>query len=91
VSHHVPALAADRATMTPRILNAARCILFLVVGGDKNDTLAQVLEGPRDPLRLLSQMIQPTSGVLVWFVDRTAAAKLARVHIVERESLDPRR
>ena len=77
VSHHVPALATNRTTMTPRILNAARYLLFLVAGGDKADALARVLEGPRDPRRLPSQTIQPTSGVLMWFVDGTAAAKLA--------------
>lgn len=85
VSHHVPALATDRTTLTPRILNAARYLLFVVAGGDKADALAQVFAGPRDPRRLPSQMIQPTSGVVMWFVDETAVAKLARVEGVERQ------
>ena len=76
VSHYVPAIAANRVTMTPRILNAARHVLFLVAGADKATALALVLEGVRDPQHLPAQMIEPASGVLMWFVDRAAAAKL---------------
>jgi 6-phosphogluconolactonase len=76
VSHHVPAIAANRVTMTPPILNAARHVLFLVAGADKATALALVLEGVRDPQHLPAQMIEPASGVLMWFVDRAAAAKL---------------
>jgi 6-phosphogluconolactonase len=79
VSHHVPAIAANRVTMTPRILNAARHVLFLVAGADKATALALVLEGVRNPQHLPAQMIEPASGVLLWFVDRAAAAKLTGV------------
>lgn len=91
VSHHVLALAVARTTMTPRILNAAYYVLFLVAGRDKAETLAQVLEGPRDPQRLPSQMIQPTSGALAWFVDRPAAANLKTAYSSEGQSRDPGR
>ena len=76
VSQYVPAIAANRVTMTPRLLNAARHVMFLVAGTEKADALALVLDGARDPQRLPAQMIEPTSGVLVWFVDRGAAARL---------------
>jgi 6-phosphogluconolactonase len=76
VSQCVPAIAASRVTMTPRLLNAARHVMFLVAGPEKADALALVLEGVRDPQRLPAQLIEPTSGVLVWFVDRGAAARL---------------
>ena len=79
VSQHVPTIAANRVTMTPRILNAGRHVLFLVAGPEKAEALALVLEGVRDPQRLPAQMIEPTSGVLEWFVDRAAAAKLTGV------------
>jgi 6-phosphogluconolactonase len=62
--------------MTPRILNAARYVLFVVAGAAKAEALARVLEGRRDPQHLPAQMIEPTSGVLMWFVDRAAAARL---------------
>ena len=45
-------------------------------GADKTQPLFEVLEGPPDPTRLPSQLIKPTPGALVWFVDRLAVAKL---------------
>jgi 6-phosphogluconolactonase len=74
----------DRVTMTARILNAARHVIFLVVGADKADILAQVLEGPRDFRRLPSQMICPASGDVMWFVDSAAASKLRQTEASER-------
>lgn len=89
VMQHAPSPGPDRVTMTPTILNAARHVLFLVAGGDKAETLARVLEGPQDPRRLPAQAIQPASGTLTWFVDRTAAAHLKQRseegrHLVQR-------
>ncbi len=77
VANPVPQLATDRITLTTAILNEARCVIFLVVGADKASTLAQVLEGPRDPERLPSQLIRPLNGRLVWLVDEAAANELA--------------
>ncbi len=74
VVNRVPKFNADRLTMTKPILNRAREVLFLVAGGDKAEVLAEVLNGPADPLRLPSQSIRP-QGQLVWFVERAAAAK----------------
>ncbi len=53
-------------------------MLFLVAGADKAEPLAEVLEGPPDPARLPSQLIKPTAGKLIWFVDRLAVAKLTQ-------------
>jgi len=71
--------STTRITLTAPALNAARKIWFLVAGADKAATLAQVLEGPRDPTRYPSQLIAPGSGDLVWFVDAAAAASLRGV------------
>jgi 6-phosphogluconolactonase len=90
VSHYLLAIAGNRVTMTPRILNAARHVMFLVAGAEKAQTLARVLEGVRDPRHLPAQMIEPTSGVLMWFVDRAAAAKLDGVERVEPYSIPAR-
>jgi 6-phosphogluconolactonase len=76
VSYHTGTGAADRVTMTPRILNAAHNVIVMVAGPEKAETLALVLEGVSDPRRWPAQTIQPTSGVLLWFVDRAAAARL---------------
>ena len=72
VSHFVPALGAERITLTPPILNRAREVRVLVTGADKAGALRAVLHGPRAPERCPAQLIQPESGRLVWLVDRGA-------------------
>ncbi|MFQ5757382.1 MAG: 6-phosphogluconolactonase [Acidiferrobacterales bacterium] len=77
VSNYAPSLDSYRLTMTTRILNHARHVMFLVAGEDKADALRQVLEGPANPNRLPAQLIRPEQGELTWFVDEPAASKLS--------------
>ncbi len=67
---------ADRVTLTPRILNGARRIFFMAAGEEKAVTLADVLEGPYDPVRLPAQWIRPPEGQVTWWLDEAIAAKL---------------
>jgi 6-phosphogluconolactonase len=76
-SNYVPKLDRFRLTFTARITNRAARVWFLVAGENKADALAQVLQGPTDPLRLPAQLIHPEAGEFVWFIDATAAAKLS--------------
>lgn len=76
VANDVPQMHTRRITMTATLLNAARCVMFTVAGPDKADRLAAVLEGPRDPERLPSQLIAPMDGDLLWLVDHAAATRL---------------
>lgn len=78
VPNYVPKFSTYRLTLTPRILNRAAQVLFLVAGPDKAAPLAEVLEGPPDTDRLPSQLIRPTAGRLVWLLDREAASRLTR-------------
>jgi 6-phosphogluconolactonase len=78
VAHHVPTLDSTRLTLTPRIINAAREIIFLVGGAGKADMLHKVLDGPVDIDAMPSQAIRPDSGRLRWFVDEAAARQLER-------------
>ena len=66
----------QRISLTPLVFNDARVVLFLAVGAAKAKTLAAVLEGPEMLADLPAQRIQPTAGVLKWFVDAAAAAEL---------------
>lgn len=74
--NYVAKLNAQRMTFTLRLINAAANVLFLAGGASKAQTLAEVLEGPREPRRLPSQLIAPIDGTLFWLVDRAAAAAL---------------
>ncbi len=76
VTAHYEDRPADRVTLTPILLNAARKVIFLVSGDSKSQTLANVLHGKSDPLSLPAQRIHPTDGDLIWMVDRAAAGKL---------------
>lgn len=62
-----------RITLTPRVINAARTVVFAAEGAGKKETLAAVREGPYDPVKLPSQIIAPADGELIWLVDRAAA------------------
>ncbi len=72
----VEKLGAWRVTLTAPAVNAARHVLFLVVGAGKAERLREVLKGERDPARLPSQLIRLEDGTLEWFADRAAAARL---------------
>lgn len=76
MANPVPTLGTERITLTAPLINRAAAVLFLVVGADKAVTLAEVLEGPRDPARLPAQLIQPVSGTVTWLVDALAANQL---------------
>jgi 6-phosphogluconolactonase len=70
----VPGGAATRITLTAPAIGRARHVRFLVGGADKAAALAAVLEGPRDPRRYPSQLIEAAD--MVWLVDEAAAAQL---------------
>jgi 6-phosphogluconolactonase len=67
-----PADPRRRVSLTPPVLNAAARKLFMVTGMGKAPVLADVLEGPRDPSRLPSQVIEDAE----WLVDAEAASML---------------
>jgi 6-phosphogluconolactonase len=79
----VPSLGVKRITMTPRLINSAHFIMFMVTGSTKADVVADVLQGPRDPRRCPAQLIHPLTGEVMWFADRDASAKLVQHHRIE--------
>jgi 6-phosphogluconolactonase len=75
-SNNVPQLCTRRITLTWPVINHARSVFFLIAGADKADRVREVFMGPRDPERLPSQLIWPSSGILTLFLDKAAAAHL---------------
>jgi 6-phosphogluconolactonase len=67
----------NRITVTPRVINGARAVIVATAGPTKTDVLERVLRGPYDPATYPIQIVAPVHGNLTWYVDRTAAAKLA--------------
>ena len=65
-----------RITLTPRTMNAARHVRFLVAGAEKAAAVAAAIEGPRDPLWRPAHRIVPVDGDVGWRIDDAAAAGL---------------
>ncbi|GAC1398143.1 MAG: 6-phosphogluconolactonase [Ktedonobacteraceae bacterium] len=74
----VPKPPPPRLTFTPRLLNAAAHVLFLVTGAEKQDAVKAVLEGEFQPKEYPAQIVQPTKGEVTWMLDSAAAEKLQR-------------
>jgi 6-phosphogluconolactonase len=64
-----------RLTLTPAMVNAARCVLFLVSGAAKRDALRRVFDESRDPAAIPAQRVAPRNGQLTWMIDRDAAGQ----------------
>jgi 6-phosphogluconolactonase len=71
----VEKLKTYRVTMTPPVINNAACVIFMVTGEEKAETLRAVLKG-EDQTRFPSQLIRPKNGRLLWLVDHGAARLL---------------
>ena len=67
---------ANRVTLTPKVLNSSRNIVFLVTGKSKAETLSKVLGDLYIPKELPAQRIAPTDGNLDWLIDQEAGSLL---------------
>lgn len=74
----VPKPPPPRLTFTPRLLNEAAHILFLVTGAEKADAVQAVLEGDYQPDEYPAQIVHPNKGEVTWMLDTAAAAKLQK-------------
>lgn len=75
VSQH-PQLKQQRLTLTGRIINHARHIVFLITGKQKSSILQMVFEGK--DIRYPVQRVKPLAGKLFWYLDAEAASLIPR-------------
>lgn len=67
---------AYRITLTFPVLNAATEVLFTAGGADKAEMLRNVLRGDPTGEKYPAQLVRPSAGQLLWFVDEAAARLL---------------
>jgi 6-phosphogluconolactonase len=70
---------ANRVTLTPKVLNSSRNVVFLVTGKAKAETLSMVLGNKFMPKELPAQRIAPEDGTLTWLIDEDAGSLLENV------------
>jgi 6-phosphogluconolactonase len=77
VANWVEKFNSYRITFTLPLLNNAACVVFLVSGAEKAETLRLVLQDEEQPRRFPSQLVRPIQGRLLWLIDRAAARLLS--------------
>ena len=75
-ANYLPRRSSWRITLTPRVINAAAEVIFLVSGKSKAAALKTVLQEHPPAAECPARLISPTSGNLRWYVDRQAASQL---------------
>ncbi len=68
----------NRVTLTLRVINEARKVMFLVAGEEKALTLQRVLQEGDESASMSwpASLVQLKKGRLLWFVDQAAASRL---------------
>src|SRR5262249_7342181 len=72
VGNWVEKFKTNRMTFSAPAINNARYVAFMAAGANKQGPLKEVLTGARNPDLYPSQLIHPTNGKLIWFVDDAA-------------------
>lgn len=66
----------ERITLTYPVINNGALVCFLVTGAEKSAMVKEILEATPGSEEYPAQRIQPTSGKLLWILDRAAASAL---------------
>ncbi len=67
-----------RLTMTLPVINAARHIMFLVAGSEKQDIVGQIFSRTTNGHEIPATLVEPSTsvGMLSWYMDEAAAQKI---------------
>ncbi|MEC7771197.1 MAG: 6-phosphogluconolactonase [Bacteroidota bacterium] len=71
-----PGSGQKRVSINGKVINAAKEVAFLVTGASKAEKVKAVVEKTEGSDAYPASLVNPSSGNLVWFLDKEAAAKL---------------
>lgn len=77
VPNEVPQKATWRMTLTYTCINQARHIVIYVIGKNKAETVAKVLQSNYDPETFPVQAVGTKKNKALWILDRDAASKIS--------------
>jgi 6-phosphogluconolactonase len=72
-----PYSGQQRITVTPRVINNAKRIVFMVTGKNKAGVLKETIEKKGNYSEYPASHINPTNGELVWYIDEEAGKSLS--------------
>ncbi|XP_058080198.1 probable 6-phosphogluconolactonase 2 isoform X2 [Magnolia sinica] len=67
----------ERITFTLPVINSASNVAVVVTGSSKAEAIHLAIDDVASDCALPARMVRPANGKLVWFLDRSAASKLA--------------
>lgn len=67
---------ASRITLTLQVLNNAKTVIFMVSGSAKSRILTEIIGNGRKKKLYPAGRVSPSSGSLIWLIDKKAAAGL---------------
>jgi 6-phosphogluconolactonase len=71
-----PVSMQKRITLTGKVINNSKWIVFLVTGEKKSMIVSKILKKQREAEYYPAYYIQPNSGKLVWYLDKYSAMNL---------------
>lgn len=71
-----PDSGQKRITITGKVINQSKTVVFLVTGGGKKGKVAEIINKKGDYKKYPASLVAPLSENLVWFLDKDAASEL---------------
>ncbi|MUH36375.1 6-phosphogluconolactonase [Zobellia amurskyensis] len=72
-----PESGQKRITITGNLINHSKTVAFLVTGASKEEKVGEIVNSEGAYETYPANLVSPTSGDLLWFLDEAAAAKIS--------------
>ncbi|MBU2976339.1 MULTISPECIES: 6-phosphogluconolactonase [unclassified Zobellia] len=71
-----PDSGQKRVTITGNVINHSKTVAFLVTGASKEEKVGEIINKEGSYTAYPANLVAPTTGDLLWFLDKAAAAKI---------------